>query len=99
MGWDAWPGRQRGTRWQEGRWRVQVPWFKDISKVGDCVHLGDTCGRRRPCEGFGNNLKAMDKSILFGWCRDLEVRMVEFDQIRDNFTLGVSIDQFEEAVV
>jgi hypothetical protein len=59
---------------------------------------GYTCGRRHPCEGSGNVLKAMDDSILCGWCRDREVGMVEFNRIGDNLKLGVSVDQFEAAV-
>jgi hypothetical protein len=75
-----------------------VPGFKDISKVGNCVHQGDTCGRCRSCECSGNNLKAMDYSILCGQGRDREVGMAKFDCIRDNLNLGVRIDQFEAAV-
>ncbi len=62
------------------------------SMVGNCVYLGDTCGRCHPCKGSGNNLKAMDNSILCGRCREREVGMAEFDCIGDNLTIGVSID-------
>ncbi len=75
-----------------------MPRFEDVSKVGNCVHLGDTCGRRRTSEGFGNNLKAMDNSILCGQCRDGKVRMAEFDCIGDNLAFGVRVDKFEAAV-
>ncbi len=71
---------------------------RDVSKVGNCVHLGDTCGRSRPCKGSGNNLKAMDDSILCGWCRDGKVGIAEFDCIGDNLAFGVSVDKFEAAV-
>jgi hypothetical protein len=40
----------------------------------------------------------MDNLILCGWCKDREAEMEEFDRIRDNLTLGVSVDQFEAAV-
>jgi hypothetical protein len=73
MGWHAWMGWQWGARGQEGRWHGQVPGFKDISKIGSRVHQGDTCGRCRSCECSGNNLKAMDYSILCGWGSDGEV--------------------------
>ncbi len=46
----------------------------------------------------GNNLKAMDNSILCGRSKDKEVGMAEFNPIGDNLTLGVHIDQFEAAV-
>jgi hypothetical protein len=67
--------RQWGTRGLEGRWRAWTPRFKDVLKVGDCLDLGDTCGRHRPCKGSGDNLKAMDNLILCGWCRDRKVGM------------------------
>jgi hypothetical protein len=94
---DAWTARNRGTRGPAGRWHTQTP-FEDVSKVGNCIHLGDTCGRRRPCKGYQDNLKAMDDSILCGWCRDGKVGMAEFDCIRDNLAFGVSVDKFEAAV-
>ncbi len=75
-----------------------MPRFKDVSKVGKCIHLGDTCGRHHPCKGSGNNLKAMNDSILCGRCRDRKVGMVVFDRIRDNLSFGVSVDKFEAAV-
>ncbi len=75
-----------------------MPRFEDVSKVGNCIHLGDTCGKHPPCKGAGNNLKAMDDSILCGWCRDREVGMAEFNHISNNLTLGVSVDQFEAAI-
>jgi hypothetical protein len=81
-----------------GQWSMQMPRFKDNSKVGDCIHLGDTCGRHRLYKGSGNNLKAMDDSILCGWCRDGMVRMAEFDCIEDNLAFGVRVDKFEAAV-
>jgi hypothetical protein len=77
---------------------AQMPRFKDVSKVGNCVHLGDACGRRRPCKGAGNNLKAMDSLILCGWCRDRKVGIAEFNRIGDNLAFGDSIDKFEAAV-
>jgi hypothetical protein len=98
MGWHAWLARQWGTRGPEGRWRAQTPRFIDVSKVGDCDHLGDTCGRRRPCEGSRNNLKAMGDLILCGQCRDKKVGMAEFDRIGYNLAFGVSINKFEAAV-
>ncbi len=67
-------------------------------KVGDCIHLGDTCGRCRAREGSSNNLKAIDDLILCGRCRDRDVGMAEFDSIGDNLTLVVHIDQFEAAI-
>jgi hypothetical protein len=85
-------------RGQEGWWCGQGPCFKDILKVGNCIHLGDTCGRCHPCKCSSDNLQAIDDSILCGRCRDREVGMQEFNRIRDNLTLGVRIDQFEAAV-
>jgi hypothetical protein len=91
--------RQWGMRGLEGRWRTQTPRFEDVSKVGDCVHLEYTCGRRLPCEGSGNNLKAMDNLILCGRCRDRKVGIAEFKiRIRDNLAFVVSVDKFEAAV-
>jgi hypothetical protein len=75
-----------------------MPRFKDVSKVRNCVHLGDTCGRCCPCKGSGDNLKAMDNSILCGWCRDGKTEMAEFDCIGDKLAFGVSVDKFEAAV-
>jgi hypothetical protein len=75
-----------------------MPRFEDVSKVGNCVHLRDTCGRRRPCEGSSNNLQIMDDSILFGRCKDRKVGMAELDSIGDNLAFDVSIDKFEAAV-
>jgi hypothetical protein len=92
MGW------QWGMHGQEGRWRGQAPGFKDISKVGNRLHQGDTCRRCCSCECSSNNLKAMDYLILCGQGRDREVGMAKFDHIGDNLTLGVCIDQFEAAV-
>jgi hypothetical protein len=40
----------------------------------------------------------MDNLILCGRCRDREVGMAKFDQIGDDLTLDVRIDQFEAAV-
>ena len=90
--------RHWGLHGPEGWWHAQTPRFKDVSKVGNCLHLGDTCGRCRPCKGSSNNLKAMDDSILCGQCRDREVGMAKFNHIWDNLTLGVHIDQFEAVV-
>ncbi len=56
--------RHRGMHGPAGGWHEQMPRFKDVLKVGNCVHLGDTCGRCHPCEGSRNNLKAMDDLIL-----------------------------------
>jgi hypothetical protein len=92
MGW------QWGTRGQKGWWWAQVPCFENILKVGNCIHLGDYCGRCHTCKGSGDNLKAMDDLILCEQCMDREVGMVEFNRIGDNLTLGVHIDQFEVAV-
>jgi hypothetical protein len=89
--------RQWGTRGPEGRWCKQTQRFKDVLKVGNSVHLGDTCGRCRPCNGSNDNLKTMDK-ILCGWCRDGKVGMAEFDRIGDNLAFSVSIDKFEAVV-
>jgi hypothetical protein len=75
-----------------------MPRSKDVFKVGNCVHLGDNCGRHHPCKGSGNNLKAMDNLILCGRCRDRKVGMAEFNRIGDNLAFGVSIDKFEAAV-
>jgi hypothetical protein len=75
-----------------------MPRFEDVMKDGNCVHLGDTFGRRHPCEGSCNNLKAMDDSILCGWCRDKKVGMAQFDCIRDNLAFGDNIDKFEAVV-
>jgi hypothetical protein len=75
-----------------------MPRFKDALKVGNCIYLADTCGRRRPCKSCGNNLKAMDNLIFCGQCRDGKVRMAKFDRIRDNLAFGVSVDKFEAAV-
>jgi hypothetical protein len=75
-----------------------MPRFKDVSKVGDCVHLGDTCGRHHPCKGSSNNLKAMEDLILCGRCRDRKVGIAEFNCIGDNLAFGVSVDKFEAAV-
>jgi hypothetical protein len=66
--------------------------------VGDCVHLGEPCGRHRPCKGSGDNLKAMDNTILCRRCRDGKVGMAEFDCIGDNLAFGVSVDKLEAAV-
>jgi hypothetical protein len=77
---------------------AQAPRFKDISKVGNGIYMGDTCGRCHPCKGSGNNLKAMNDSILCRRCRDRKVGMAEFDCIGDNLAFGVSIDKFEAAV-
>jgi hypothetical protein len=66
----AWMARRWGTSGLGGRWSAQTPRFKDVSKVGNGVNLGYTCGRCRPCEGFGNNLEAMDDSILCGWYKN-----------------------------
>jgi hypothetical protein len=91
----GWPGIGVQVGQQAGGAR---PIFKDVSKVGDCVHLGDTFGRRRhPCDGFGNNLKAMDDSIFCGRCRDGKVRMAEFYCIGDNLAFGVRVVKFEAA--
>jgi hypothetical protein len=98
MGRHTWTARHQGTHGLEGQWRVQMPRFKDVLKVGDCIHLGDTCGRRRPCKGFGINLKAMNNSILCEQCRDGKVGMTEFGRIGDNLAFGVSVDKFEAAV-
>jgi hypothetical protein len=81
--------RHLGTGGLAGQWSAQMPLFKDVPKVGDGVHLGDTCRRGRPCEGSGNNLKAMDDSTLCGQCRDGKVGMAEFDCIGDNLAFGV----------
>jgi hypothetical protein len=81
-----------------GQWDAQTPRLKDVSKAVNSIQLGDTCGRRRSCEGSGNNLKAMDDLILCGWCRDGNVRMAEFNCVRDNLAFGVRIDKFEAAV-
>ena len=62
--WHAWTARQLGTHGLAVRWCMQMPRFEDVSKVGNCVHLGDTCGRNHPCKGSSDNLKAMDDSIL-----------------------------------
>ncbi len=94
----AWTARQQGTRGPEGRWRKQMPRFKDVSKVGDCIHLEDTCGRRRPCKGSGDILKTMDNSILCGRCSDGKVGIAELDRIRDNLAFSVSVDKFEAGV-
>ncbi len=75
-----------------------MPRFKYDSKVGDCVHLGDTCGRHRPCKGSGDNLEAMDNLVLCGWRRDRKVGMAEYDCIGDNLAFGVSDDKFEAVV-
>jgi hypothetical protein len=77
---------------------VQTPRFEDVSKVGDCIHLGDTYGRRCPRKVSGNNLKAMDGLILCGQCRDRKVGMAEFDHIGDDLAFGVSVDKFEAAI-
>ncbi len=45
MGGHAWTARQLGTHGLAVRWCMQMPRFEDVSKVGNCVHLGDTCGR------------------------------------------------------
>ncbi len=96
--WHAWTARRLGPSGPAGRWSMQMPRFEDVLKVGNCVHLGDTCGRRHSCEGSGNILKAMDDLILCGWCRDGKLRMAEFDRIRDNLAFGVQVDKFEAAV-
>jgi hypothetical protein len=75
-----------------------MPRFKDVLKVGNCVHLGDTCGKRCPCKGSGDNLKAMDNLFLCEWCRDRKVGTAELNCIGDNLALGVSVDKFEVAV-
>jgi hypothetical protein len=75
-----------------------MPRFEDVSKIGNCIHLGDTCGRHRPCDGSGDILKAIDNSIHCGWCRDRKVGMAEFDCIGDNLAFGVSLGKFEAAV-
>jgi hypothetical protein len=98
MGWHAWPASQRDMRGPAGLSRAQTPRFKDVSKVGDCIHLGNTFGKHCPCEGSGNNLKAMDNLILGGWCRDRKVGMVEFNRFGDNLAFGVFIDKFDAAV-
>jgi hypothetical protein len=82
-----------------GWWHAYMPRFKDVSKkVGNCVHLGDTCGRRCPCKGSGDNLKAMYNLILCGQCRGGKIEMVEFNCIGDNLAFGVSIGKFDAAV-
>jgi hypothetical protein len=75
-----------------------MPRFEDVSKVGNCIHLGDTCGRRHSSEGSSNKLKAINDSILCGQCRDGKVGMAEFNCIGYNLAFGVSIDKFEAAV-
>jgi hypothetical protein len=86
--------RRQDTSGLAGQWSAQMPRLEDVPKVGNGVHLGDTCGRRCPCECSGNNLKAMDDSILCRQCRDGKVRMVEFDCIGDNLAFVVQVDQF-----
>jgi hypothetical protein len=90
--------RQLGTRGLEDWWRKQMPRFEDVLKVGNCNHLGDTCGRHCPCKGSGNNLKTIYNLILCRRCRGGKVGMAEFDRIGDNFAFSVSIDKFEAAV-
>jgi hypothetical protein len=94
----TWMARHRGTCGLAGRWHVQTPRFEDVSKIGNCIHLGDTCGQCCPCKGSSNNLKVMDDLILCGQFRDGKVGMAEFNCIRDNLAFGVSIDKFEAAV-
>jgi hypothetical protein len=94
----AWTTRQQGTRGPAGQWREQTPTFKDVSKVGNCIHLGDTCGRQRPYKGSRNNLKAMDDLILCGRCRDRKVGIAEFNRFGDNLAFCVSTVKFEAVV-
>ncbi len=61
------------------------------------ARLRDTCGRCCPCEGSGNNLKAIDDLILCGRCRDGKLTMAQFDCIGDNLAFGVRADKFEAA--
>jgi hypothetical protein len=77
---------------------MQKPRFEDVSKVGNCVHLEDTCGRHRPCKGSGNDLKTMDDLILCGQCRYGKVGMAEFDRTANNLAFSVSVDKFEAAI-
>ncbi len=97
MGRHAWMASHQGMHGPADQWHTQTPRFEDVLKVGNYIHLGDTCGRHHLCKGSSNNLKAIDDSILCGRCRDRKVGMAEFNCIRDNLAFCVIFDKFEAA--